>query len=121
MKKKVRKQEVEKYLKLPYSFIITPEEDNNTTYYVCRIAELPGCLSHGKTPTEAQEKIKDAMYDWIETCLLDSHNVPMPIVEDQETRVTLRMPSSLEAQIKLQAKKINKSVNQFIVDKLRFA
>lgn len=121
MKKKVKKQEVEKYLKLPYSFIITPEEDNGTTYYVCRIAELPGCLSHGKTPTEAQEKIEDAMFDWVETCLLDGYDIPQPMVEDKEARITLRLPSSLEAQIKLQAKKTNKSINQFIVDKLRYA
>lgn len=121
MKKKVNKQEIEKYIKLPYSFIVTPEEDSGKTYYVCRIAEFPGCLSHGTTPIEAQKNIKDAMYDWIETCLLDGYDVPMPMVEDKETRVTLRMPTSLEAQIKLQAKKINKSVNQFIVDKLRYA
>lgn len=118
--KKVRKQDIEEYLNLPYTFIVTPEEDNNKTYYVCRIAELPGCLSDGKTPIEAQKKIKDAMYDWIETALIDGYEIPKPLLES-EKRITLRVPGTLEAKIKLQAKNENKSINQFIVDKLRYA
>lgn len=118
--KKIKKEAIEKYLRLPYSFIVTPEEDNNKIYYVCRVAELPGCLSHGMTPSEAQKKIKDAMYDWIETCILDGYEVPKPFAEG-EKRITLRIPGSIEAKIKLQAKQQDKSLNQFIVDKLRYA
>ena len=115
-----KKQKVEEYLDLPYSFIVTPEEDNDKTYYVCRIAELPGCLSHGKTPVEAQKNIKNAMSDWIETALIDAYEIPKPLTES-EKRITLRIPGTLETKIKLQAKNENKSLNQFIVDKLRHA
>ena len=118
--RKPEPKEIKKHLKLPYSFITTPEEDAGKTYYVCRVAELPGCISYGTTPKEAQEKIKSAMYDWIETSLLDGFEVPRPLVE-KETRITLRVPGSVEAKIKLEAKRQNKSLNQFIVDKLRYA
>ncbi|MBI3590912.1 MAG: type II toxin-antitoxin system HicB family antitoxin [Candidatus Melainabacteria bacterium] len=118
--KKNKKQNIEEYLNLPYSFIVTPEEDGNKTYYVCRIAELPGCLSHGKTPIEAQKNIQQAMYDWIETALMDGYEISKPLTES-EKRITLRIPGTLETKIKLQAKNENKSLNQFIVDKLRYA
>ena len=118
--KKNRKQNIQEYLDLPYSFIVTPEEDSGKTYYVCRIAELPGCLSHGKTPVEAQKNIKDAMYDWIETALIDEHEIPKPLTES-EKRITLRIPGTLEMKVKLQAKNENKSLNQFIIDKLKYA
>lgn len=120
MKKNKKKYDVEKYMKLPYSFIITPEEDEKKIYYVCRIAELPGCLSHGQTPIEAQKNIKNAMYDWIETALIDGYEIPAPLAE-KEKRITLRIPGTLEAKIKLQAEKEDKSLNQFIVDKLKYA
>ena len=118
--KKNKKHNIEEYLNLPYSFIVSPEEDNNKTYYVCRIAELSGCLSYGKTPVEAQKNIKDAMYDWIESALIDGYAIPKPLTES-EKRITLRIPGTLETKIKLQAKNENKSLNQFIVDKLRYA
>ena len=114
------KQKIEESLNLPYSFIVIPEEDNDKTYYVCRIAELPGCLSHGKTPVEAQKSIKNAMYDWIESALIDGVEIPKPLTES-EKRITLRIPGTLETKIKLQAKHENKSLNQFIVDKLKYA
>ena len=118
--KKIKKDDIEKYINLPYSFIVTPEEDNNKTYYVCRIAELPGCISHGKNPIQAQKNIKDAMYDWIESALIDGYEIPQPLTET-EKRITLRIPGTLEAKIKLQAKNEDKSINQFIIDKLRYA
>lgn len=118
MKKK--KQTIEKYLNLPYAYVVTPEQDDGKTYYVCRIAELPGCLSHGKTPIEAQKNVRNAMYDWVETALIDGYEIPKPLAES-EKRITLRIPGSLEAKIKLQAITENKSLNQFIVDKLKCA
>jgi predicted RNase H-like HicB family nuclease len=118
--KKPSKQEIEKHINLPYSFIITPEEDRNKTYYVCRVGELTGCVSHGNTPHEAQKKIKDAMYDWIESALIDKCEIPKPTL-GKETRITLRIPGSTAAKIKLQAKQENKSINEFIVDKLKIA
>ena len=114
------KTEIEKCLNLPYSFIVTPEEDKNKIYYVCRIAELPGCIAHGKTAVEAQKNIRAAMYDWIESALLDGCEVPKPLAEC-EKRITLRIPGTLEAKIKLQAKNENKSLNQFVIDKLKYA
>ncbi len=121
--KKIKKQEIEKYLTLPYSFIITPDEDNGKTYYVCKIAELPGCIAHGKTAIEAQKNIKDAIYDWIETALLDEYEIPEPSINSAKSRknFTLRMPGKLENEVKIQAELEKKSVNQFILDKLAHA
>jgi predicted HicB family RNase H-like nuclease len=77
-------------------------------------------MKKNKKQIEAQKNINDAMYDWIKTALIDECEIPKPFA-DNEKRITLRIPGSLEARIKLQASNENKSLNQFIVDKLKYA
>ena len=76
MKKDIQK-EVEKYMKLSYTFRIVPEEDG--TFFIM-VKELPGCMSEGHTVDEAMEMIKDAMQLWLEDSIERGLEIPLPDV-----------------------------------------
>ncbi|MDI6736426.1 MAG: type II toxin-antitoxin system HicB family antitoxin [bacterium] len=63
------------YLDLPYTVIMRKNEDG---IYESRIAELDGCMSHGKTREESMIMIEDAKRCWIETALEDGDIIPEP-------------------------------------------
>lgn len=70
-KAKKLKQKIEKHLKLPYTFTVVEDTDEDgKSYFYAKVNELPGCVSDGKTAEEALKNIKDAMYDWLETNLI---------------------------------------------------
>ena len=41
-------------------------EKDETGYYLAEVPALPGCLSQGKTITEAKANIKEAIIGWFE-------------------------------------------------------
>jgi len=41
-------------------------EQDETGYYVAEVPALPGCVSQGKTITEAKTNIKEAIKGWLE-------------------------------------------------------
>jgi predicted RNase H-like HicB family nuclease len=45
-------------------------------YWVAECPSLPGCVSQGKTKTEAIANIREAIEGWIETA--KSHNLSIP-------------------------------------------
>jgi antitoxin HicB len=51
-----------------YRVIITSDEDG---MYVIEVPSLPGCISQGRTRTEAIDNIKDAIAGYLES--LDAH------------------------------------------------
>ncbi len=46
--------------------------------YVVEVPELPGCLAHGNTPTEAVESAQEAITLWIATAREQGRVVPAP-------------------------------------------
>lgn len=62
------------YMALPYTYEVVPDRDG----YVVSVKELPGCLSQGSTPSEAIERVREAMELWIDACLANGQQVPMP-------------------------------------------
>ena len=56
-----------------YRVIIEQDEDG---IYVVECPVLPGCISQGKTRSEAIENIKDAIEGYLES--LRKHNEPIP-------------------------------------------
>ncbi len=50
--------------------------------YVASCPTLPGCVSQGKTRSEAVENIKDAMTGYIESLKKHNEPVPYPIQEE---------------------------------------
>ncbi len=59
--------------------ILEQDEDG---IYVATCNSLPGCVSQGKTRSEALENIKDAINGYIES--LKKHNEPIPPSIEEE-------------------------------------
>ena len=57
---------------MKYRIIIVEDEG----MYVAECPSLPGCISQGKTRTEALENIKDAIKGYLAS--LKKHNEPIP-------------------------------------------
>lgn len=107
------KEEVEKYMQLPYTIKLIKEDDG--TYYVA-VDELPGCASMGDTVEEAMEMIKDAMRGWLESNLERGLEIPLPeVMREYSGRFIVRVPASLHKKLVLEAKKEGVSLNQYVV------
>jgi len=114
--KKQLKEEVKKYMKLPYTIKLIPEEDG--TYFV-EVEELPGCMSAGDTAEEAVEMIHEAMEAWIESNIERGLKIPLPnATKEYSGKFLVRVPVSLHKRLAEQAKKEGVSLNQFVVSLL---
>lgn len=112
-KNKNTNKQIKEYLNLPYTFTIGKDKEHDgKEYFYVQVNELPGCTSDGKTPEEALKTIKNAMYDWIETALLNGDKVPTP--EKRSGKFTVRIPPSLHKDLILKVNKEGVSINQFI-------
>ena len=58
---------------MKYRILIEQDEDG---MYVAECPSLPGCVSQGKTRSEAVDNIKDAIRGYLES--LKKHNEPSP-------------------------------------------
>lgn len=59
-----------------YQIIMYWSEADNC--YVTEVPDLPGCMSDGKTPTEAIDNTQLIIKEWIETALEDGEEIPAP-------------------------------------------
>ena len=110
--KKIEKQ-VKEFLEFPYTFTIGKDKEHDEKeYFYVQVNELPGCASDGKSQEEALKNIKNAMYDWIETALLNGEKVPTP--EGFSGKFTVRIPPSLHRDLITKVNKEGVSINQFI-------
>lgn len=101
--------EARKYLKLPYSYTIETHEDEEE-YYVIKVNELQGCMSHGKDIDEAFKNIKDAMLGWISIALESGNKVPTP--DNFSGKFSIRIPPTLHKELVIRANKEGVSLNQ---------
>ena len=46
--------------------------------FVVDVPELPGCMAHGTTPTEAVEQAQEAITLWLEVAREDGRRIPQP-------------------------------------------
>lgn len=73
------KMTLEKYLKLEYDVVITPEEcTDGSLCYRAEHPQLPGCMSHGLTPDEALRNLIEAKRLYIETLFDRDLEIPLP-------------------------------------------
>ncbi|CAN5812460.1 hypothetical protein BH23GEM7_BH23GEM7_14190 [soil metagenome] len=85
----------EQYLRVPYTVIIVPDYyAGGQVCYLARVAELPGCESHGDTPEEARANLRDAMELYIRSLLEDGIEPPLPA---EGTTVTWRVAGEAPA------------------------
>jgi predicted RNase H-like HicB family nuclease len=64
---------------MKYRVIIEKDEDG---IYVVQAPSLPGCISQGKTRTEAINNIKEAIELYIESLAAHDEPIPPPITEE---------------------------------------
>lgn len=111
--KKNLEKEIKEFLKLPYTFTVGKDKEHDgKEYFYVLVNELPGCASDGETPEEALKNIKDAMYDWIETALLNGDKIPTP--DKYSGKFTVRISTSLHKDLVVKANQEGISLNQFI-------
>ncbi|MCE2928483.1 MAG: type II toxin-antitoxin system HicB family antitoxin [Candidatus Caenarcaniphilales bacterium] len=112
-KNSVDRKIIEQYLKLPYSFTVAKDQDeDDQDYYYASVNELPGCVSDGQSPEEALKNIKDSMYDWIETALINDDKIPEP--NKCSGKFSVRIPPSLHQDLVKKTQREGVSINQFI-------
>ena len=64
---------------MTYRVLIEQDEDG---VYAAEAPALPGCLSQGRTRSEAMENIKEAIAAYIESLKAHGEAVPPPITEE---------------------------------------
>jgi antitoxin HicB len=111
---------LEEYLKLPYSIsVVRDEDDEGNEGWVAEVAELPGCMTQGRTLEEVAGKIRDAMAGWISVALEDGVEIPEPRNRHSFSgRFLLRLPSSLHAELVFEARREGVSLNQYAMSAL---
>ena len=114
----MEKMSVSDYMKLNYSIIVTPYDEEGQKYFYGRVLELEGCQSTGDTIEELNESIKEAMELYIETLLEKGWDVPVPDEKKYSGKVLLRMPSSLHRRLVQEANMEGVSFNTLAVAKL---
>jgi antitoxin HicB len=64
---------------LKFRVVIELDEDG---VFVAEVPALPGCISQGRTRTEAIENIKEAITAYLESLKTHSEPIPPPISEE---------------------------------------
>jgi len=67
---------LEYYLALPYPIELIPDDDG---YWFAQIPLLQGCMTQGRSRTEALEMLDDAKALWLESALVHDMEIPEPI------------------------------------------
>ena len=68
------------YMSLSYPILLMYDQEDD--YWIARILDLPGCTSDGATPNQAVENVRDAQLSWIDVCIEDGYEVPLPSTEN---------------------------------------
>ena len=110
---------LEYYMKLPYTFTLTPIIDESGSYYFAKVLELDGCMSDGATKEEALSNLMDAMEGWLEVGIDHNDVIPEPTpVDEYSGKFTLRIPKSLHYKLTQKAQQEGVSLNQYALYKL---
>jgi predicted RNase H-like HicB family nuclease len=62
-----------------YRVVMEQDEDG---VYVAEVPALPGCISQGRTRSEAVENIREAIAAYLESLRAHNEPVPPPITEE---------------------------------------
>jgi antitoxin HicB len=99
------------YLALPYTIELSANEDGS---WFVRVAELPGCMSHGATAQEAVTNIQEVLPLWLEGALESGFEIPEPRAEtDYSGKFVVRIPRSLHRALAENAERDGVSLNQY--------
>lgn len=107
------KNSLKHYLSLNYPMSL--EFDIEDGVYFVEFPDLPGCMSHGKTPDSAVEAAQKMKASWLELALSLGKEIPEPKKEeDYSGRITLRVPPAAHKHLAEQAQREERSLNQHL-------
>ena len=73
-----RKEQIDHYVNLNHPIVLFQIEDGYEVYWVGKIPDLPGCMSHASDPDEAVKSVMQAKRDWIAVTLRGGGEIPLP-------------------------------------------
>jgi len=113
------KKDLNYYMALPYSKVVTFLDDESGQYYVSEVLELSGCSSTGDTEAEALESLKEAMEGYLQAKIDHSDPIPEPVTtEGFNGKFLLRLPKTLHRKLSYESQKEGVSLNQYALYKL---
>lgn len=120
MVKDALREQVEKYLHLPYTIRVQYDNTESNPGWVAWVEELPGCMTYADTKEEIMDMIQDAMRLWIMTALERGKTIPVPQTQERDYsgKFVVRLPKSLHRKISRRAKSEGVSLNQWIATTL---
>ena len=108
------KKKLQHYLKLPYRMNLTFDEESSA--WIARYPELPGCMADGATPAEALAEGEEAKALWIETALDADLEIPEPQRDPAYSgKLVLRLPKSLHQAAAERADREGVSLNSYLI------
>jgi antitoxin HicB len=104
------------YLSLPYTTILRRDDEGDI---IARIAELQGCIAHGKDEAGALRNLADMKQLWVVDCLEAGEEIPEPEEEPLPSgKWVQRVPRSLHRQLTQMAQAEGVSLNQLVTSML---
>ncbi len=106
---------VTEYMKLPYTICLY-QDDEVEPVWMAYVEEFEGCMSHGSTPSEAMEMIREAMEGWLEVAVAYSDDIPPPKEHfpEHSGKFQVRLPVGLHGKLAEVAKEQEVSLNQLV-------
>ncbi|ATD30541.1 hypothetical protein BHM04_04825 [Macrococcus sp. IME1552] len=95
-------KDLEYFMALDYTLIIETEKDfDDSKYLVAKYKELDGLEGIGETYEEAISDLELAKENWFQVNLKLGRNIPEPKskIKHEPTKITLRLPYSLNLQV----------------------
>lgn len=104
------------YLNLNWRYIIeTAKDENNKTYYIISVEELPGVMTDAYSVNEAMELIRDAMIGTFKLYLKHGEEIPKPIDEEKfKGKISYRTTPKRHYLISQEAKKHKLSLSEIL-------
>jgi antitoxin HicB len=107
------KKNLEYYMRLPYTIVVKPGEDNDGSIcYEARLLELPYCLGVGKTPAEAVQELDLHRRMKLEAHLEEGFPIPEPQTE-YSGNINIRVDPELHARLVQEAAAFDMSLNKY--------
>jgi len=109
-------------MKKEYPYLINILWSDEDRCYIAEVPELDGCMTHGKTPTQAAQKAQDAIASWIQIAKKLKHPIPEPTTKRKVSgKFNVRLPKQLHKSLVIKAAQEGVSLNQLVTSFLSHA
>ena len=108
----------EDYVEQPFTKTVKRDDEGD---FVARVVELPGCVAHGPSESEALENLTELQALWIADALEAGDAIPAPLPDENRLpsgRWVQRVPRTLHQRLAIRAKMERVSLNQLVTSLL---